>query len=133
MDKLFEKFGNFIANCSETDIVMLATLILIPVLAIVLLIVTIVRHVRGRHEEEEEAEVLPVENEVVEPEEEAEAAPVQPVVYARPVQQVSVPERVKVKVRVTDLKKADKYLLMATGIFCVGLGAMIQRAMSGDK
>ena len=132
MDKLFEKFGNFIANCSETDIVMLATLILIPVLAVVLLIVTIVRHVRGRHEEEEEAEVLPVENEVVEPAE-AEAAPVQPVVYARPVQQVAVPERVKVKVRVTDLKKADKYLLMATGIFCVGLGAMIQRAMSGDK
>ena len=62
----------------------------------------------------------------------ADAEPLpQPRVAYQP-QPVKPVERVKVKVRVTNLKKADKYLLMATGVFCLGLGAMIQRAMSRD-
>lgn len=44
-----------------------------------------------------------------------------------------VVERVKVKVNVTKLNRVDKSMLAATGIFCLGLGVMISRALSGDK
>ena len=144
MEKFFEKIGNFFETCSPSDVVMLATLFLIPVLVVILLIVTIVRHARSKREKAEmEAysvvEEVPVEEEtpvsaepapVAAPAADPAPAPVHHVAHA-PAEKT--PERVKVKVRVTNLKKADKYLLAATGIFCIGLGAMIQRAMSGDK
>ena len=49
------------------------------------------------------------------------------------VPEVQPKEQKRVKVCVKNLKKADKTLLAATAIFCVGLGAMIQRALTGDK
>lgn len=44
-----------------------------------------------------------------------------------------VVEKVKVKVNVAKLSKLDKSLLAATGIFCVGLGAMLQRSINGKR
>ena len=128
----FDKVVNFLKDCTPPELVMLATLILIPVLVIILLIVSLVKH---SHRKSEESEVF-AENEIeqAQMDEPADvAAPTPAAVPYEPQVQKAAPERVKVKVRVTNLEKADKYLLMATGIFCVGLGVMIQRAMSSDK
>ena len=123
----WDKVVDFFKNCDATDLVMLGSLILIPVLAVILLIVSIAKASKRRKAAAEEPEEV-----VVEQAASADAEPLpQPRVAYQP-QPVKPVERVKVKVRVTNLKKADKYLLMATGVFCLGLGAMIQRAMSRD-
>ena len=123
----WDKVVDFFKNCDATDLVMLGSLILIPVLAVILLIVSIAKASKRRKAAAKEPEEV-----VVEQAGSADAEPLpQPPVAYQP-QPVKPVERVKVKVRVTNLKKADKYLLMATGVFCLGLGAMIQRAMSRD-
>lgn len=149
----FQKIGQFFLNCTPGEIVVLALLILVPILSIILLIVSAVRHARNkRAEAREEAEAAaptadPTAYSVngcqampmpiwIAPAQTQASAPVAPSVPYEP-QPAKVTERVvervKVKVNVSKLNKVDKSLLAATGIFCLGLGVMIARAMSGDK
>ena len=135
---------DFFKSCDAGDLAMLGALILIPILAVILLIVSIAKASGRRKNAAREAAAEPAAETtavpVAAPEPVAQAPAPAPVAEQPCRQQVvcyqpgpvQPAERVKVKVRVTNLKKADKYLLMATGAFCIGLGIMIQRAMSKD-
>lgn len=166
----FQKIGQFFVDCTPGEIVVLALLVCIPILSIILLIVSLVRHAKNkRHDakeavEEETAPVVPTAYgdfgqaipmpiwiaptqvqvptqaptpaPIPTPIPETQPQPMPPVVSCEP-QTVKVTERVvervKVKVNVTKMNHVDKSLLAATGIFCLGLGVMISRALSGDK
>jgi hypothetical protein len=128
---ILKKIGSFLTTTDPVDLVILAVLVLIPILAIVVLIAAGVRGAKRRRMEQESVED---DRLVVAPSQEptAVAAPkeIERVIVYVPQQPK---EQKKTKVCIKKLKKADKSLLAATAIFCVGLGAMIQRAMSGNK
>ena len=118
---MLDRILDFLRNCSATDLLFLGTLILIPFITIVLIIVAIANGKKRKVAKAEDAvaveEVAPVE-ETVETKEHR----------VRYITTAKAPEKVKVKVRVKNLCKVDQSLLIATGIFGVGLGMMIHRA-----
>ena len=129
---ILKRIGNFLTTTDPVDLVILVVLVMIPILAIVVLIAAGVRGAKRRRAEKESAED---EKLVVTPTQEPTAATLpreteRVIVY---VPQTQTQPQKKTKVCIKKLKKADKSLLAATAIFCIGLGAMIQRAMSGNK
>ncbi len=158
----FQKIGQFFLDCTPGEIVILAFLALVPILSIILLIVSLVRRGKNKRLAAEEAvenasvgtaaytpdggQAIPMPIWIAPPQFSAPTQASAPVSNPIPQQYSTVPyepqpvkvnervvERVKVKVNVSKLNKVDKSLLAATGIFCVGLGVMISRALSGDK
>ena len=169
MDYL-KHFWNFITDAEPVDLVILAVVILIPVVALIALISSAVNGAKRKKAEKESAAEEPVakvEKKIPAPAAAPAPAPAHtdstpatpaaataPVAAPAPapvaravapaptqeahrvtvyVPEVQPKEQKRVKVCVKNLKKADKTLLAATAIFCVGLGAMIQRALTGDK
>lgn len=135
---ILEKIGNFFSATSPVELVVLAILFLIPVLAVVVLIVGLVNAAKRRREEaavSEEADEPEEQESAVEPYRsvsKTEASRSQTVmVYVPEASDRPSPKRERVSVKY--LKKADKTLLAATAIFCIGLGAMIHHAVSGNR
>lgn len=128
---ILKKIGNFLTTTEPIDLVILAVLIIIPILAIIILIATAVKSAGRRRAEKESAEA---EEPLVSSQETSIATLSQDtdrvIVY---VPQPQTKAQKQTKVCVKHLKKADKSLLAATAIFCIGLGVMIQRAVSGNK
>ena len=140
------------AACTPLEQAMILAIILIPILVIIVAIVAIVRSRKNKKAIAEEAAVVSEEPYPYEP----APAPAPVAVVndgymeddrkdkksrkarkhqnnGRTVDVVVRREVVKTRICVKKLSKLDKSLLAATGIFCVGLGAMIQRAISGNR
>ena len=117
---MLDKVLEFLRTSSSTELLMLGTLILVPFITIVLLVIAIANGKKRKAAKTEEpvAEVAAPVEEPVETKEHR----------VRYVTTAKAPEQVKVKVRVKNLCKVDQSLLIATGIFGVGLGMMIHRA-----
>lgn len=131
---IFEKIGSFLAESTTTELVILAVLILVPLLALVLLIVSLARIGRERRQARRDAEASLVdlrafEESLLTGRKTAELPLKEPKDCAN---ERSV-ERVRVKVQVRRLNRVDKEMLVATGIFCVGLGFMIHQAVKGKN
>ena len=128
---ILKKIGDFLTTAAPVDLVLLVVLLLVPILAIVILIVTAVKGAKRRRAEREQAAI----EEPLVASQELPAATLtketdRVVVYApRP----QTKAQTQTKICIKKLKKADKSLLAATAIFCIGLGVMIQRAVSGNK
>ena len=120
---IFEKITNALSTWAPTDVLIVATLVLIPLITVVLILVTIANGKKRKQLE-------------------ASGAVEEPVAAATPVEKKELrvrhitthaPERVKVRVRTKNLCKVDRSLLLATGIFGVGLGMMIHHAADGRR
>ncbi len=147
------KITDFFKSCEPEEMVLVIAIAAIPVLAIIWGIVALAhgaKQRRIRKQEKAKAAEQKAQEEAAlaqtgitpaavssSPNGEIEYIPSNqqsPVTEVRIIERVvKQPDRPKVKVRLVNLKKADRYLLLSTGIFCVGLGAVIQRAMSSDK
>ncbi len=131
MNAFFQRISTFLTTAEPLDLVILAALIIIPILAIIVLIVAMANGAKRRNADKELSEdtLLPAETEIAAPMQ-TSATGERVIVY---VPQTPAQAKTPVKVNIKKLKKADKSLLAATAIFCFGLGVMLQRAMSGDK
>ena len=137
---ILEKIGSFFSATGPVELVVIAILFLLPVLAVVVLIVSLVNAAKRRREEAEAESEMPRE-----PEESEQAVkPYRPMgvqgeavtpryvaAYVPRESERQAPPRTQISVK--HLKKADKTLLAATAIVCIGLGAMIHQAISGSK
>ncbi len=157
MKAIINNIVNVFKSGNIKDIVIFCSIMLIPVLVLILLVVLAKKHAKaGRKQKKVKNEAIEVLEPVAAPapvvQQAAPAAqaPATPVVVhvhePAPAAQASVAhqpipvrttervvEKVKVKVNVAKLSKLDKSLLAATGIFCVGLGAMLQRSIGGKR
>lgn len=131
---ILKKIGNFFTTAEPIDLVILAVLIIIPILALIILIVSMVKGARRRRAEKESAEL---EEPLVFSQENPSTATLSKdtdrvFVYV-PQSQPQPKVQQKTKISIKNMDKADKSLLAATAIFCIGLGVMIQRAFLKNK
>ncbi|MBE6633391.1 MAG: hypothetical protein E7620_03490 [Ruminococcaceae bacterium] len=122
---VWEIIKDALLNFTATDWVLLGALILIPLITIVLVIVAIVN---GRKRKVAEPVAEAAVEAPAEAEEKAEEPKPKKIRYIT----TNAPERTRVRVRVKNLCKVDQSLLVATGIFGVGLGLMIQKAVNDE-
>lgn len=127
---VWEKIADFFANCTPTDWLFLGAIVLIPVISIVLLIVGAVnrkkqKKLKGKAEETVAEAVVETADPIV-----VEEPKKRTVRYINT--RINPTEQVRVKVRVRNLCKVDRSLLVATGIFGVSLGMAVQRAFGRD-
>ncbi len=124
---IWEKITNALSTWAPMDVLIVATLVLIPLITVVLILVTIANGKKRKKLKTSEAVEEPIAASTV------VAAPVEK--KERRVRHITTnaPQRVKVRVRTKNLCKVDRSLLVATGIFGVGLGMMIHRAADGRR
>ena len=123
---IWEKITNALNTWTPMDMLIVATLVLIPLITVVLILLTIANNKKRKRMKDSGTAEEPVAATVV-------AAPV--VKRERRVRHITTnaPQRVRVRVRTKNLCKVDRSLLVATGIFGVGLGIMIHRAADGRR
>ena len=158
MKEIINNIINVFKSGNIKDIVIFCSIMLIPVLVLILLAILVKKHSKQSRKQKKAAQNEPIE--VLEPTvtqapvvhapaavQAPAAAPAPVIVHvhepapAAPAAREAIPvrttervvEKVKVKVNVAKLSKLDKSLLAATGIFCVGLGAMLQRSINGKR
>ncbi len=158
MKAIINNIVNVFKSGNIKDIVIFCSIMLIPVLVLILLVILAKKHAKQARKQKKAAQNEPIE--VLEPvatqapvthqSAPVAQAPATPVVVhvhepapatQAPAAREPIPvrttervvEKVKVKVNVAKLSKLDKSLLAATGIFCIGLGAMLQRSINGKR
>ena len=128
---VWEIIKDALMNFTATDWLILGALSLVPLIAIMLVLVAIFngRKRRSKDVPAEETAVAAVEAPAeTEEKEEAEEPKTRKIRYIT----TNAPERTRVRVRVKNLCKVDQSLLIATGIFGVSLGLMIQKAVDDE-